>query len=71
MFSEGLLGSSVQRLNPKEIGGKVYAMIPKKRKYHIRPEGQPVKIVGPKDPPTKFSMGDPPAIRILTPEGKA
>ncbi len=45
VFSEGLMGSSVRRLNVKKIGEDLYAMVPKKRKYHVAPAGQPVRVV--------------------------
>jgi hypothetical protein len=29
----------------RRIGGKLYAMRPKKRKYYLRPEGQPIRLI--------------------------
>lgn len=45
LFSEGLMGSSKILLNVRKIGDELYAMRPKKRKSHIPPHGQPVRLV--------------------------
>jgi hypothetical protein len=46
IISDSLLGGPRPVvLNAREIGGKVYAMQPRKRKYHIAPGGQPAKII--------------------------
>jgi hypothetical protein len=47
LFSTGLMGSSVFKLNVRKIGNELYAMRPKKRKEYIPPRGQPVRLVGP------------------------
>lgn len=45
LFSSGLMGSSVIRLNVRKIDGVLYAMRPKKRKAYIPPQGQPARKV--------------------------
>ena len=43
---ETLLGGSAATvLTPKDIDGKLYAMLPRKRTRHLPPMGQPAKIV--------------------------
>jgi hypothetical protein len=43
--NEGLLGVYKKILIPRKIGEIVYAMEPRKRKFAIRPEGQPCKLL--------------------------
>lgn len=45
MYSSGLMGSSVIRLNVRKIGDELYAMRPKKRRMYVGVQGQPVRLV--------------------------
>ena len=46
LAGESLLGGPVLVfLTPKDIDGKLYAMLPRKRTRHLPPMGQPAKIV--------------------------
>jgi hypothetical protein len=46
LIGENIVGGVATSIyNPREIGGKVYLMKPKTRKYGIRPDNQPAKIV--------------------------
>lgn len=41
---EGVLGTSLVRLKPRMSGGKLYAMMPRVRSYHVSPVGQPARL---------------------------
>lgn len=44
IFSDGIMGSSVRTLTPKQFNGGTYAMLPRSRTKYIMPIGQPARI---------------------------
>lgn len=48
-YASGIMGDSIHRLNVRQIGERLYAMKPKKRKMYVPPQGQPVRLVEPKE----------------------
>ncbi len=66
LCGESIVGTALRRLNVREIDGKLYAMQPRKRKFHIPPQGQPVRLVTPEAParPRATDAGGPQLLLI-------